>query len=78
MTPADLDRLSSPHGCLFVGSPAEIIDKILYEHELFGHQRFMAQLDIGGLPYASVARSIELLATEVLPEVQKALTIEIY
>jgi alkanesulfonate monooxygenase SsuD/methylene tetrahydromethanopterin reductase-like flavin-dependent oxidoreductase (luciferase family) len=61
-----------------VGSPAEIIDKILYEHELFGHQRFMAQLDIGGLPYASVARSIELLATKVLPEVQKALTLEIH
>lgn len=76
MTPANFDRLSSPHGCLFVGSPAEIIDKILYEHELFGHQRFMAQLDIGGLPYASVARSIELLATKVLPAVQKELALE--
>ena len=33
----------------------------------------MAQLDIGGLPYAQVAQSIELLATRVLPEVNKAL-----
>lgn len=74
MSPSDFEHLSSPKGCLFVGSPAEIIDKILYEHELFGHQRFMAQLDIGGLPYAQVAQSIELLATRVLPEVQKALT----
>lgn len=74
MSTADFEHLSSPKGCLFVGSPTEIVDKILYEHELFDHQRFLAQLDIGGLPYAQVARSIELLATRVLPEVQKALT----
>lgn len=73
MSRTDFEQLASPKGCLFVGSPQEITDKILYEHELFGHQRFLAQLDIGGLPYAQVAQSIELLATQVLPEVQKAL-----
>lgn len=70
---AAFEQLASPRGCLFVGSPQQIIDKILYEHELFGHQRFMAQLDIGGLPYAQVAQSIELLATEVAPVVRRAL-----
>ena len=50
-----------------VGSPQEIIDKVMYERGLFGHDRFLAQLDIGGLPYAKVARSIELLATKVMP-----------
>jgi hypothetical protein len=40
-----------------VGSPQQIVDKILYEYDLFGHQRFLAQIDIGGLPYAKVARS---------------------
>lgn len=70
---ADYAKLASPHGCLFVGSPQEIADKILYEHELFGHDRFLAQIDIGGLPFAKVAQVIELLAGEVLPIVKRGL-----
>jgi len=31
----------------------------------------MAQVGLGGLPFADTARSIELLATEVMPVVQK-------
>lgn len=56
---------------LAVGSPQQIIEKILYQHELFGHNRFMTQLDIGGLPYSKVATAIELLATEVAPVVRR-------
>jgi len=70
---ADYAQLASPRGSLFVGSPQEIVDKILYEHELFGHQRFLAQIDIGGLPFSKVAEVIELLAVDVLPAVQRAL-----
>jgi alkanesulfonate monooxygenase SsuD/methylene tetrahydromethanopterin reductase-like flavin-dependent oxidoreductase (luciferase family) len=70
---SDYVQLASPQGSLFVGSPQEIADKILYEHELFGHQRFLAQIDIGGLPFANVANVIELLAGEVLPIVKRAL-----
>lgn len=73
MPRTDYEQLAGPRGCLFVGSPQQIIDKILYEHELFGHHRFLAQVDIGGQPYAQVAESIELLATQVLPVVQRAL-----
>ena len=51
----------------------QIVDKILYEHELFRHQRFLAQIDIGGLPYAKVADVIELLATAVMPVVRREL-----
>jgi alkanesulfonate monooxygenase SsuD/methylene tetrahydromethanopterin reductase-like flavin-dependent oxidoreductase (luciferase family) len=58
---------AAPQGPIFVGSPQQIVDKLGYERELFGHDRFLAQIDIGGLPYAKVARSIELLATKVLP-----------
>jgi probable LLM family oxidoreductase len=54
-------------GPIFVGSPQQIIDKLMYERELFAHDRFLAQVDLGGLPYAKVAKSIELLATDVLP-----------
>ncbi|HEX4411520.1 MAG TPA: LLM class flavin-dependent oxidoreductase [Xanthobacteraceae bacterium] len=73
ITRADYDALASPQGALFVGSPQEIIDKILYEHDLFGHQRFLAQIDIGGLPFGSVARVIELMATKVIPVVRRAI-----
>jgi probable LLM family oxidoreductase len=69
---ADYDRLASPRGALFVGSPQQIIDKILYEYEIFRHDRFMAQIDIGGLPFDKVANAIELLGTVVLPAVRKA------
>jgi len=43
----------------------------MYEHELFGHDRFLGQVDIGGLPFAKVANSIELLATQVLPAIAR-------
>jgi probable LLM family oxidoreductase len=70
---SDYAQLASPQGALFVGSPQQIVDKILYEHELFRHQRFLAQIDIGGLPYAKVAAVIELLASDVVPAVRRAI-----
>ncbi len=69
---ADYERMTSLSGPYFVGSAQQVIDKLLYQHELFGHQRFMAQIDIGGQPFSQVARTIELLATEVAPVVRKA------
>jgi alkanesulfonate monooxygenase SsuD/methylene tetrahydromethanopterin reductase-like flavin-dependent oxidoreductase (luciferase family) len=65
------DARAEPHGSLFVGSPQEIIDKVMYERGLFGHERFLAQIDIGGLPFARVAETIELLASDVLPVLRK-------
>jgi len=65
------DDWAGPRGALFAGSPQEVIDKILWEHELLGHDRFLAQVGLGGLPFAATARSIELLATEVLPVVRR-------
>jgi probable LLM family oxidoreductase len=73
ITRADFDALAAPQGALFVGSTQEIVDKILYEHELFGHQRFLAQIDIGGLPFASVEKVIELMAAKVMPVVRRAI-----
>jgi hypothetical protein len=32
------------------GSPQEIIDKILAEREILGIDRFIGQVDLGGLP----------------------------
>jgi alkanesulfonate monooxygenase SsuD/methylene tetrahydromethanopterin reductase-like flavin-dependent oxidoreductase (luciferase family) len=56
---------------LMIGSPQQIIEKILYQYELFGHQRFIAQIDFGGVPFDKVAKNIELIATEIMPAVKK-------
>ena len=72
MSRDDFEHMASPNTALFVGSPQQIVEKILRQHELFGHTRFLAQVDIGGLPFNKVAESIELLATEVAPAVRKA------
>ncbi|WP_217235523.1 hypothetical protein [Streptomyces sp. AC555_RSS877] len=55
------------------GSPQEIIDKILTEHALFGLDRYLGQVDFGGMPAPMVHASIELLATEVVPAIRKGL-----
>ena len=60
-------------GANFVGSPNEVIEKILYQHGLFNHQRLLLQLSVGTLPHAAVMRAVELLGTVVAPAVRKAL-----
>jgi probable LLM family oxidoreductase len=68
---AQFDHSTSPTGALLVGDPQEVIDKILYEHKLFGHTRFIAQMDVGAVPHDKLMRSIELLGTVVAPAVRK-------
>jgi probable LLM family oxidoreductase len=69
----DLDAMRGPTGALVVGSPDEVAEKILYEHEIFGHQRFLAQMSIGPIDHQRVLRSIELFGTRVAPQVRRAL-----
>ncbi len=59
------------HQALMVGSPQQIIEKILYQYELYGHQRFMAEIDFGGVPFDKILKNIELIATEIMPAVKK-------
>lgn len=72
-TRQQFDYMRSEEGSLLVGSPQQVIDKILYEHELFGHTRFLAQMSVGALPHKQMMRSIELYGTIVAPAVRKAL-----
>jgi len=67
------DDWAGPRGALFAGSPQEVIDKILWEHELLGHDRQILQMDVGGMPHAAYLSAIELLGTQVLPQIRKAL-----
>jgi probable LLM family oxidoreductase len=71
LTREQFDHGRALHGHLMVGSPEEVVEKILFQHELFGHQRFLAQMSVGTLPHAQVMRSIELLGTEVAPVVRR-------
>ena len=60
-------------GANVVGSPQQVIDKILYQHEIFGHDRFLLQMSVGSVPHKKLMRSIELFATEVAPVIRKEL-----
>jgi probable LLM family oxidoreductase len=73
MTRQQFDELRSLRGALVVGSPQDVVEKILFQHELFGHQRFLAQISVGHLPHPNAMRAIELLGTEVVPAVRTEL-----
>ncbi len=58
-------------GSDFVGSPDEIIEKILFQHKLFNHQRLLLQLGVGTIAHDKMLRAIELLGTKVAPVVRE-------
>ena len=66
----EYDALRSPSGALAVGSPEQVAEKILFEHELFGHQRYIGQMSVGAVAHRDVMRSIELFGTQVAPLVR--------
>ncbi|MCU1613828.1 MAG: putative oxidoreductase, family [Frankiales bacterium] len=70
MTRDQFEGLAGLHGAVVVGSPEQVAEKILFQHELFGHQRFLMQSSLGAAPHREVLRSIELLGTEVAPIVR--------
>lgn len=70
MTRAQFDASCSLRGANFIGSPDQIVEKILFQHQLFGHQRLLLQLSIGTMPHDKVMHSIELLGTKVAPVVR--------
>jgi probable LLM family oxidoreductase len=71
LTRLSFDGLRARHGALLVGSPQEVAEKILFEHEIFANQRFLLQFSAGTLPHDRVMRAIELFGTEVAPVVRE-------
>lgn len=61
----------SPRGALLVGSPDQVIEKILFQHELFRHDRFLMQLSVGTMPHDRIMHAIELFGTRVAPVVRR-------
>jgi probable LLM family oxidoreductase len=66
----EYEALRSPRGALAVGSPEQVAEKLLYEHELFGHQRYLAHISLGAVEHRDVLRAIELFGTQVAPVVR--------
>jgi probable LLM family oxidoreductase len=69
----EFDASTGLHGANMVGSPQEAVEKILFQHEVFGHDRTLVQFSVGPMEHADLLRSIELFGTEVAPAVRKAL-----
>lgn len=73
MTRSQFEASCSLRGANFVGTPEMVIEKILYQHKIFGHSRFMMQMSVGSTPQEKLLRSIELFATKVAPFIRKEL-----
>ncbi len=73
ITRAQYDAGRTQRGHLMIGSPQEVTEKILYQREKLGHQRYLMQMSVGTMPHAQTMRSIELFGTKVAPAVRKAL-----
>lgn len=71
--PAGREKDLEPGGMVFAGSADEITDRILHLHERLGHSRQIFQMDVGGLPHDSFLKGIELLGSQVLPQIQREL-----
>ena len=73
MTRAQFDATTDLRGANFVGNPEQIVEKILFQQEIFDHDRFLVQFSVGTLPHERIMRSIELFGTEVAPVVRAEL-----
>lgn len=72
-TREQFDASTGLHGANFVGSPDEMIEKILHLQEIFRHDRMLFQFTVGPIEHSRVLRSIELLAKDVAPAVRSAI-----
>ena len=73
MSRAQFDQGRGPRGHLMVGTPDEAVTKILAQHEVFRHDRYLMQMPVGAQPQDAILRSIELLGTVVAPKVRAEL-----
>ncbi|MFT5195425.1 MAG: putative LLM family oxidoreductase [Cellvibrionaceae bacterium] len=71
MTQAQFEASATVRGANFVGSPDDIIEKILFQHQIFNHDRVLIMPGVGTMPHHKVMRMIELLGTKVAPIVRQ-------
>jgi probable LLM family oxidoreductase len=71
MTRESFNAGATLRGANFIGTSDDVIEKILFQHELFGHQRFLLMPGLGTMPHEKIMHTIELLGTKVAPIVRK-------
>ena len=71
MTRADYEQAATLRGSDFVGAPPQIVEKILFQWDIFHHDRVLLQFSVGSIPHERIMRSIELFGTEVAPVVRE-------
>ncbi|MBK5107660.1 MAG: LLM class flavin-dependent oxidoreductase [Anaerolineales bacterium] len=72
--PATRDQLEQQrliNGPDFVGTPDEIIEKILFQHEIFNHQRFLMYIGNSAIEHEKIMHAIELFGTKIAPVVRE-------
>ncbi len=73
-TRAGFDAQRGQYGALLIGSPDEVVEKIIRHSEaLGGVSRFTFQMNAASLPHAKLMKAIEMLGTSVAPAVRKEL-----
>ena len=70
MTPRACEPMGEPRGALMLGTPEQVAEKILFQHGLFGHDRFAIQMGAGPMPHADMMKAIELFGSKVAPLVR--------
>jgi probable LLM family oxidoreductase len=76
LTRSQFEASCTLHGANVVGTPDDVIEKILYQHKIFGHKRFLLQMSVGSVPQDTLLKSIELFATKVAPAVRQELGVK--
>ena len=72
VTRAAFDAQRGPHGALLVGSPDEVVEKILrHSQALGGILRVTFQMNVASLPHEKLLEAIELLGTQVVPALRE-------
>jgi probable LLM family oxidoreductase len=74
LTREQYDAGRTLRGATVVGSPEEVAEKILWQHELFRHERFLIQFTVGSMPHEKTLKAIELFGTRVAPIVRDELS----
>jgi alkanesulfonate monooxygenase SsuD/methylene tetrahydromethanopterin reductase-like flavin-dependent oxidoreductase (luciferase family) len=68
----DFDDERLLEGVAICGSPAEVVDRIAATRQALGLDVHLLMFDLGGLPAGELARTLELFAAEVLPQLRSA------
>jgi probable LLM family oxidoreductase len=74
ITPSQFERATGPLGALVVGSPEDVVAKIIrHRQALGGLSRFTFQMNVAALPHDAVMQSIALIGHEVIPRLRDKL-----